>query len=111
LTLGSNGAIREAVRLGLGLSLTSRVSVEHELRAGTLAQISVRGGLPQREWYALHSATVPPRPAVEQFLPFRFGPEARLAFDARPGDPSPGARSRPRCSRATSRGSRSRSSS
>jgi DNA-binding transcriptional LysR family regulator len=83
LTLGSNGAIREAVRLGLGLSLTSRVSVEHELRAGTLAQISVRGGLPQREWYALHSATVPPRPAVEQFLQFAFGPEARLAFDHR----------------------------
>ena len=71
------------MRLGLGLSLASRVAVEHELKAGMLAEIKVRGGLPQREWYALHSATVPPRPAVEQFLQFAFGPEARQAFDGR----------------------------
>jgi DNA-binding transcriptional LysR family regulator len=83
LTLGSNGAIKEAVRLGLGVSLQSRVAVEHELKAGMLTEIRVRGGLPRREWYALHSATVPPRPAVEQFLTFTFGPEARAAFEGR----------------------------
>ena len=83
LTLGSNGAIKEAVRLGLGVSLQSRVAVEHELKSGTLAEIRVRGGLPRREWYALHSATVPPRPAVEQFLSFTFGPQARAAFEGR----------------------------
>jgi DNA-binding transcriptional LysR family regulator len=83
LTLGSNGAIKEAVRLGLGVSLQSRVAVEHELKAGALAEINVRGGLPRREWYALHSATVPPRPAVEQFLTFAFGPQARAAFEGR----------------------------
>src|SRR5207237_8658482 len=70
LTLGSNGAIKEAVRLGLGVSLQSRMAVAHELREGTIAEVSLRGGLPQRQWYALHSATVPPRPAVEQFLQF-----------------------------------------
>jgi DNA-binding transcriptional LysR family regulator len=70
LTLGSNGAIKEAVRLGLGISIQSRVAVEQELRTGTLAEIHVRGGLPERQWYALHSATVPPRPAVELFLEF-----------------------------------------
>jgi DNA-binding transcriptional LysR family regulator len=85
LTLGSNGAIKEAVRLGLGVSLQSRVAVEHELRAGTLAEVTVRGGLPQRQWYALHSATVPPRPAVEQFLQFANGPAGRRAFDERDG--------------------------
>jgi len=83
LTLGSNGAIKAAVRLGLGVSLQSRVAVEHELKAGALAEIKVRGGLPRREWYALHSATVPPRPAVEQFLSFAFGPQARQAFEGR----------------------------
>jgi DNA-binding transcriptional LysR family regulator len=83
LTLGSNGAIKEAVRLGLGVSLQSRVAVEHELGAGTLAEIAVRGGLPQRRWYALHSATVPPRPAVAQFLRFANGPAARRAFEQR----------------------------
>jgi DNA-binding transcriptional LysR family regulator len=83
LTLGSNGAIKQAVRLGLGLSVQSRVAVEHELSAGTLAELRVRGGLPRREWYALHSATVPPRPAVEEFLAFAYGPEARAAFEGR----------------------------
>jgi DNA-binding transcriptional LysR family regulator len=83
LTLGSNGAIKEAVRLGLGLSLQSRVAVEHELSSGNVAEIKVRGGLPRREWFALHSATVPPRPAVEQFLAFAYGPEARAAFEGR----------------------------
>ena len=85
LTLGSNGAIKEAVRLGLGVSLQSRVAVENELRAGTLGEVTVRGGLPQRQWYALHSATVPPRPAVEQFLQFANGPAGRRAFEERDG--------------------------
>jgi DNA-binding transcriptional LysR family regulator len=83
LTLGSNGAIKEAVRLGLGVSLQSRVAVEHELRASTLGEVTVRGGLPRRQWYALHSATVPPRPAVEQFLQFANGPAGRRAFEER----------------------------
>jgi DNA-binding transcriptional LysR family regulator len=83
LTLGSNGAIKEAVRLGLGISLQSRVAVEHDLKAGLLAEITVRGGLPQRRWYALHSATVPPRPAVAQFLAFANGPAGKHAFEER----------------------------
>jgi DNA-binding transcriptional LysR family regulator len=70
LTLGSNGAIKEAVRLGLGVSLQSRLAVEQELKAGALAEIRVKGGLPERQWYALHSSTVPPRPSVEVFLAF-----------------------------------------
>jgi DNA-binding transcriptional LysR family regulator len=70
LTLGSNGAIKEAVRLGLGVSLQSRLAVAHELGSGMLAEIHVKGGLPERQWYALHSATVPPRPSVEVFLEF-----------------------------------------
>ena len=83
LTLGSNGAIKEAVRLGLGVSLQSRVAVEHELQSGSLRELAVRGGLPQRQWYALHSATVPPRPAVEQFLQFANGPAGKRAFEER----------------------------
>jgi DNA-binding transcriptional LysR family regulator len=84
LTLGSNGAIKEAVRLGLGISLQSRRAVEQDLAAGTLAEIHVRGGLPRREWYTLRSATVPPRPAVELFLEFAHGPAGRRAFKERP---------------------------
>jgi len=83
LTLGSNGAIKEAVRLGLGVSIQSRLAVEQELQSGALAQVSVRGGLPRRQWYALHSATVRPRPAVEQFLEFANGPAGKRAFEGR----------------------------
>jgi DNA-binding transcriptional LysR family regulator len=83
LTLGSNGAIKEAVRLGLGVSLQSRVAVEQDLAAGTIGEIEVAGGLPQRKWYALHLATVPLRPSVEEFLSFAFGPQAQRAFEER----------------------------
>jgi LysR family transcriptional regulator, low CO2-responsive transcriptional regulator len=83
LTLGSNGAIKEAVRLGLGVSLQSRLAVEHDLADGTLAAITVRGGLPRRQWYTLRSATVPPRPAVELFLEFAHGQAGRRAFQRR----------------------------
>ncbi|CAB4686391.1 MAG: LysR family transcriptional regulator [Actinobacteria bacterium] len=83
LTLGSNGAIKQAVKLGLGVSLQSRMAVEQELATGQLSELHVKGGLPDRQWYALHSATVPPRPAVELFLEFAFSPAARSAFDHR----------------------------
>jgi DNA-binding transcriptional LysR family regulator len=83
LTLGSNGAIKEAVRLGLGVSIQSRVAVGPELNTGALAEVTVRGGLPRRQWYALHSATVPPRPAVAQFLEFANGPAGKRAFEER----------------------------
>jgi LysR family transcriptional regulator, low CO2-responsive transcriptional regulator len=83
LTLGSNGAIKEAVRLGLGVSLQSQMAVASELAAGTLAAIAVRGGLPSREWYTLRSATVPPRPAVELFLEFAHGAAGKRVFQQR----------------------------
>src|SRR5580692_5970387 len=43
LTLGSNGAIKEAVRLGLGVSIQPRVAVDPEIRAGSIGEIRVRG--------------------------------------------------------------------
>jgi DNA-binding transcriptional LysR family regulator len=70
LTLGSNGAVKQAVQIGLGVSLQSRLAVGYELGAGTLAEIKVRGGLPQREWYALRPAAIPARPSVRAFLEF-----------------------------------------
>jgi DNA-binding transcriptional LysR family regulator len=70
LTLGSNGAIKAAARLGLGVSLQSRAAVELELAAGLLATISLRDGLPVRHWYTLRPAVGPLRPPLEQFLDF-----------------------------------------
>jgi DNA-binding transcriptional LysR family regulator len=69
LTLGSNGAIKAAARLGLGVSLQSRAAVELELASGLLATIGLRG-LPLRHWYTLRPARGPLREPLQQFLRF-----------------------------------------
>ena len=55
LTLGSNGAIKQASRAGLGVSLQSRTAVSLELDAGLLSEVSLREELPERHWYLLRS--------------------------------------------------------
>jgi DNA-binding transcriptional LysR family regulator len=70
LTLGSNGAIRQAARAGLGVSFVSRDAVANELEAGLLGVIPVREGPPPRRWYAMHSAVGPARPVVAEFMQF-----------------------------------------
>jgi hypothetical protein len=56
LTLGSNGAIKQAARSGLGVALQSKVAVELEISLGLLETISPRGGLPLRRWHVVRSA-------------------------------------------------------
>jgi DNA-binding transcriptional LysR family regulator len=70
LTLGSNGAIKQAARAGLGVSLLSRAAVAAELSAGLLGEIRLRHGPPARPWFVLRSAVGPPRPTVERFCAF-----------------------------------------
>jgi LysR family transcriptional regulator, low CO2-responsive transcriptional regulator len=82
LTLGSNGAITQAVRVGLGVSIQSRAAVELELRSGFLASVGLREPLPERRWYALRSSTGPLRPAVAAFLDFLRSSEAAQAIEA-----------------------------
>lgn len=69
LTLGSNGAIKQGVRMGLGVSLQSRRAVELELESGLLATTRLRG-LPLRHWYLLTPTAGRPRAAVELFRDF-----------------------------------------
>jgi DNA-binding transcriptional LysR family regulator len=70
LTLGSNGAIKQAARAGLGVSLLSRAAVETELESGWLGEIRLTDGPPTRPWFVLRSAIGPTRPTVELFLDF-----------------------------------------
>jgi DNA-binding transcriptional LysR family regulator len=70
LTLGSNGAIRQAARAGLGVSLLSRAAVATDLDAGRLAQLRLKDLPPPRPWFVLWSAVGPVRPAVQEFLTF-----------------------------------------
>lgn len=70
MTLGSNGAIKQAARAGLGVSFISRAAVETELDAGLLGVISIAAGPASRDWYALRSTVGPTRPVVAEFLSF-----------------------------------------
>ena len=70
LTLGSNGAIKQAARAGLGVSLLSRAAVEPELSAGWLGQITLTDPPAPRPWFVLRSAVGPLRPAAASFIEF-----------------------------------------
>lgn len=70
LTLGSNGAIKQAARSGLGISLLSRAAAQAELESGLLGELHLRDGPGKRSWYLLRSAVGPTRPSVESFVAF-----------------------------------------
>src|SRR5919197_1589957 len=96
-TLGSNGAIKQAARAGLGVSLQSRLATHLEVELGLLGTINLDVPLPRRQWYVSRPAHGPVRPAVEQFLGFVHSGEAKVAVErglttprARaPGGPAP----------------------
>ena len=56
LTLGSNGAIRESVQVGLGITLISRDAVARELDEGTLEEWRCPGIPRQRAWHVVARA-------------------------------------------------------
>lgn len=82
LTLGSNGAIKQAARAGIGVSLQSRIAVELELGSGLLGEIRLRERFPARQWYALRSAVGPVSAAVEAFMEFIDSEGAQRALTA-----------------------------
>lgn len=67
LTLGSNGAIKQCLAVGLGVSLISRFAVARELRDGLLTEIGVPGTPLSRPWHVLFPQSGPQRPAVRAF--------------------------------------------
>ena len=70
LTVGSNGAIKSAAAVGLGVALQSREAVALELEVGLLRTIRPRGGLPKRSWYVVRSTVGPGSEAAEAFAGF-----------------------------------------
>ncbi|MBD0282877.1 MAG: LysR family transcriptional regulator [Thermoleophilaceae bacterium] len=77
LTMGSNGAIKQAVRAGLGVSLQSRAATALELKYGLLATISLRQQLPARQWFVLWPSTGPLREPAREFMDFVSSAPAR----------------------------------
>ena len=83
LTLGSNGAIKQAAQAGLGVALQSMAAVELELELGLLATIRPRGGLPVRHWHVVRTATGPVRAEVEAFMAFCGSRASKVALARR----------------------------
>ncbi len=82
MTHGSNGAIKQAARAGLGVSFVSRAAVETELDAGLVGVIPLAFGPATRDWYAMRSTVGPSRPLVAEFLSFVSSPSARRVLEA-----------------------------
>jgi DNA-binding transcriptional LysR family regulator len=82
LTLGSNGAIKQGLAIGLGITLISRHAVSRELADGSLVRIPVPGTPLTRPWHVLFRAGGPTRPAVQAFGEFLRGDQARVIIDS-----------------------------
>ena len=96
LTLGSNGAIKQAARAGLGIAFISRAAVALELDHGLLASLPVRHRPASRRWYAMCSTVGPRRAAVERFMAFAASPETREALGDNAGPDRPATKPRGR---------------
>lgn len=70
LELGSNAAIKDAVRRGLGVAFLSRLAVERELKAKELRPVAVEGLCLEREFYLIRHRRRPLSPAAVAFSHF-----------------------------------------
>jgi DNA-binding transcriptional LysR family regulator len=68
LTIGSNGAIRECVRWGLGLSLLARDAIERELAEGLLEIVPTSETPLVRAWHVVASAERELSPTALRFV-------------------------------------------
>ncbi|MGH3623618.1 MAG: LysR substrate-binding domain-containing protein, partial [Sciscionella sp.] len=65
LTLGSNGAVRESVVAGLGVSLMSRDAVAHELATGVVTEVATPATPLRRDWHLVsHRGRLPATAAL-----------------------------------------------
>jgi len=68
VTIGSNGAIRECVRVGLGISLLSRDAVARELADGTLTEIPTPITPLVRDWHLVGGSNRELPTGAQRFL-------------------------------------------
>ncbi|MBV8430606.1 MAG: hypothetical protein JO244_05555, partial [Solirubrobacterales bacterium] len=81
LTLGSNGAVKQGLAVGLGVTLISRFAVARELRDGTLCEIGVAGTPLTRPWHVLFAPSGLRRPAVRAFAEFLRSARGRAVIE------------------------------
>jgi DNA-binding transcriptional LysR family regulator len=70
LELGSNAAIKDAVKRGMGIAFLSRLAVQRELDADELRAVAVGGLSLDRRFYLVYHRRRPLSPAASAFLHF-----------------------------------------
>lgn len=70
MELGSTEAVKEALMAGFGFSILSRISIRHELDAGTLVEVPVRGLNMERSFYQVFHSRRPLHPIAQAFREF-----------------------------------------
>jgi DNA-binding transcriptional LysR family regulator len=81
MTLGSNGAVKQAASAGLGVTLISTHAVAAELEAGTLARLEVIGTPLVRSWHVLYRSQTDYSPSAEAFLELLRSLNTKQAVD------------------------------
>ncbi len=79
MTLGSNGAVKQAVAVGLGITLLSNHAAGPELAAGTLVRVPMAGAPLRRSWFVLQRDGGPMLPEAAAFQAFCRSQSAKEA--------------------------------
>lgn len=89
MTLGSNGAIKQAVAVGLGVTLLSNHAAGPELASGLLRRVQMEGAPLRRTWFVLQRDGGAELPEAAAFRAFCRSREARAAVLAAIRPPRP----------------------
>lgn len=81
MTLGSNGAVKQAVSAGLGVTLISTHAVAAELESGTLARLKVAGTPLVRSWHVLYRTQTDHSASAEAFLQLLRSRDTKQSVD------------------------------
>lgn len=81
MTLGSNGAVKQAASAGLGVTMISTHAVAAELAAGNLARLKVLGTPLVRSWHVLYRSQSDHSPSAAAFLELLRTQSTKKAVD------------------------------
>jgi DNA-binding transcriptional LysR family regulator len=70
MELGSTEAVKEAVMAGFGISILSRISIQHELTEGSIVEVPIRGLTMQRDFYEVCHSRRLLHPIAQAFRAF-----------------------------------------
>ncbi len=68
--MGSTGAVRNALRAGVGAAIISRVAVEEDIRSGALVEVAIEGVELRRDFYVVSHRGRSSTPLCKAFREF-----------------------------------------